>query len=226
VTPVALKNVTRMGADPVEDIPAEDLRTIADEIFNLFEGEGTPVAELSDGRYYTAIVTKISPETLPPLDDVRTQVKADWLKVNKQIANFKQAQTDLEALQKGKSNLSDLAKKHEVSLQTVTVKAGDTPPADIAPQSFTQFFTAKLNDPLLLPAMNGLVLGTVTDIQYPDPATMDASDKKEAANMLESGFQKGILAGYLQDLRNRYDVKVNDALLAELYGKKDEEESY
>lgn len=226
VTPVVLKDVTRLGAAPVEDIPAEDLRSISDEIFSLFEGEGTPVAELSDGRYYTAIVTKIVPETVPPLEDIRTRVKADWLKVNKQIANFKQAQTDLEALQKGKSTLGDLAKTHEVSLQTVTVKAGDTPPAEIAPQAFTQFFTAKLDTPLLLPALNGLVLGKVTDIQYPDPAMMDESEKTQSADEIQRGFQQGILAGYLQDLRNRYNVKVNDELLEQTYGEKDDENSY
>jgi hypothetical protein len=78
-------------------------------------------------------------------------------------------------------------------------------------------FDADLNEPLMITTGPGFLIGQVTKIELPDT---DNADKAidEIKTQISEGLSNEIFAQYINSLAQKYNVKINDAALREIYG--------
>ncbi|MAQ71760.1 MAG: hypothetical protein CL565_06160 [Alphaproteobacteria bacterium] len=216
------EKVSRSDLINSEKLPDADASVVADEAFQLYEGESTIVSELSDGTYFTMIANNVYEPEAPSLSDMRDDVLKDWQTQQKAAQNFSEGQSLAEEIRLGDNTLEQAAETTSGKISRSTITRTDTPPAGITQQGFLQLFTAKQGDTLLLSSENGIVIAKVMQVNFPDPTLLNEGDIRDQEKILSNSVEQDLYLSYLTHLREKYDVEVNMDLINSTYGPQEE----
>ncbi|HHI82053.1 MAG TPA: peptidylprolyl isomerase [Rhizobiales bacterium] len=220
-----IEAVNRTGDDPagklIADIPAgSDLLKLAFDSDVGVENDPLPT---TDNGYVWVDVLAVTPSRLKPLDKVKDQVISLWTAKKRDEKLTAMAENFVKEVNNGKP-LEEIA----AGLGLKVEKSGT-----FTRLSKHKVFTAKLVQALFatargkavqgLAASNGAakpggrIVAVVTNIIIPDPdkpAANMASLKARAAQ----GLRGDLVSEYVDALRNRYGVKINNAVLQAAIG--------
>ncbi|MCB1556954.1 MAG: peptidyl-prolyl cis-trans isomerase, partial [Alphaproteobacteria bacterium] len=183
---------------------------IMETVFELMEGEISPVMELSDGRYAAIRLDHIVPKNYQPFDAVKKSLRDLWVADQQQVLNRQKAEDFLQALVSEEVKLTDVGK-----VKTYTQTRADAVTDPMTDQGKTMFFGLEAGAFAVVPATGGLMVGRVTDVTVPD--STPAGTEEISAGMGQTLSQEA-LALYVAALQREYGVKINRHLLATMYG--------
>ncbi len=216
---LTIKDLTRDTPDELKNFSSEDTAKIMENAFTLYEGDSTPVEELSDSRYYTLVLQKINLQNAPSFENVKAKVEKEWIDTEQMRINFKEAESLFSEIKDKKDvSLVNTSKDKRIPLKRETFKNDDTPPYGMTRETFSQFFIAKRGDVQLVPYEDGLIVAQVETIQFPSSDLLPENEVADANKALSASFKQSLFGSYLEYLRNKYDVSVNNDLLTQLYG--------
>ena len=218
-----IAEIDRLGraADGKPALAHAEAGRVAEAIFEASPGVETETLELADGGYAWFDVVSITPERQKPFDEVKAEVRANYIEAEKrkEIAAFARTQADriaTDGLEKVAKDLGAKIVRTEPFKRTATLP---NLPAAAVQQAF------------------GLAKGTATSVPTPDGKTRvifrvadiikapDATPEQTAALKAEVANQVRIdlLEQYVGGLRTRYGYKVNETLLKQALGPQTEQ---
>lgn len=219
--PVEVKQAKEISASvsvPFDDVESEEAKEIFNSVFELYEGESTPVSELDNTRFFTFVVEKINTPPVPQLADIEDKLKTEWMQTEAMRQNFKNAETLYQEVKSSNEALETYAKKNGKDLKQITIKESDTPPLGLARNSFLQLFGLKQKGVALLPTENGLLLARLDNIQFPESDLLPSKEIKEEQKLFADNMTQSIFNTYMKALEDKYDVDINNSLIDRLYG--------
>lgn len=215
--------VTTTAPLPADINAGKDAAMIMKQAFALGQGETSPVAALSDGRYAAIRMDTIVAKTYKPFASVQADLAKLWIADQQNVLNKQKVRDALAALQKDPAGLAGLAKAEGEAVHTVTLTRLAAAPDPLLDSAKPVLFKADRNTFVTVPAKNGLAIATVTSATLPDAVKLPADQLKSIRSGLLQASQDGVLQTYLDDLRTRYKVTINDDVLRQMYaGKPDD----
>lgn len=190
---------------------------ILEAAFDFDAGEASPVMELADGRFVTVNVDSVTERSHKPFDEVKSALSKRWKAEQQALANRARAE-DLLASLKAETALDDAAK--ELGLKTKTyknLKRNEEPASPLIFSQVQQMFDADVNAPLMIATGDGFLIGQVIDRELPQATSADKAIN-EIKEKVSAGLQQEIVSQYINHLAQKYDVRINDAILREVYG--------
>lgn len=189
-----------------------DSGPVLDAIFSVEAGETAPVMELSDGRFIMARVDDVTPIAYKSFDDVKAGLKEKWLTEQRALLNRARAQDALKQADGGKA-LKDLGKAQTYN----SVKRADAGTKSITPVALAKIFSVDKGEVLLAESGNDIVLVRVTGITVPTAGNVPADALKEIKDRVARENAEEILTQYINNRSAHNPVKINQALLEQLY---------
>ncbi|MES2729622.1 MAG: peptidyl-prolyl cis-trans isomerase [Pseudomonadota bacterium] len=220
ITPIS--SVTRQSVSSVgalKTLPTTDQAQVADALFTLEEGETAPLFPLSDGRYATIRIEKVTPAVVPALSEKRDDVAVEWQKSQRQLVNLTQAQQMLTDLKTKKASLADLAKTRGVSIQSVTLTPGGNAPAPLSPQTRDQVKNVTLGDTALISEVDAVLIAQVDAVTYPPKGQITPQATADMSSAARDTFQTNVFDTLMQHISGTANVRVNQRLLERTYGR-------
>lgn len=194
-----------------------DRAQLLEASFNFDQGESSPVMELADGRFIVVHVDDVEEKSYTPLVDVKDKLAKKWMVEQKALANKQRAEEAMVAIKSGKS-LSEIADQFGLKLEKFkNLKRAQTPPSPITLNSLRDIYEVKPNTPLKLNIENGFLIGQVTKIDLPEVEKAD-KEIKSVMNDTKQIIPQEVIAQYINNLSEKYKVKINDRVLKQLYG--------
>lgn len=196
-----------------------DRAQILEASFDYDSGEVSPVMELADGRFVAVRIDDIQEKSYTPLKDVKNSIKERWTNEQKRLANKQRAEDAMTALSTGKS-IEDVSKDLGVKMENFTkLKRVEAPKAPLTLESLRQTFSAEKGENLKLNIIDGYLIGAVDSIKLPD-ATKDMKQVEEIVTQTKEILPQETVAQYINALSQKYNVKINERVLKEVYGPK------
>lgn len=194
-----------------------DKAPILEDIYDFNVGEVTPLIELADGRFVMAHIDTVQEKSYIPFADVKEKLTQRWVAEQKALANMGRAADALTKLKDGAS-LNDVAKEYGGSVKTyATLVRTNAPDAPITYPALRQIFDGNKGDALQLDINNGYIIGRISAITLPDPAK--GQDKiKDIKTQTSDALPQEIIAQYVNALSLKYNVRINDRILKQMYG--------
>jgi len=178
-------------------------------VFGTDSGNLSAVTPMADGSYAVVQVTSITPPAERPFDQVKDQVKADWLADQQRDAAVAKAKAIADKVKSG----GDLAAEALALGQTIKTAAnfsrdkGD-PANGVEPGFAAVLFGLKQGEAGVGDSKDGPVVGKVTAITPPDPAT-HPDDVDTLRKQLESQIRSDLAAEFGEALRQEVKPQVN-----------------
>lgn len=221
LTTETIKGFNQAGMnDKNKDLFADyqgDKAEILSLAFDYNEGEASPVIELDDGRFITVRVDAVQERSFEPFDEVKKDLRNQWMDEQRGLLNRARAEDLFQQIQSGMS-LADAAKEAGARLTKMNnlVRQDEAKPP-LTPLSKNQIFESSIDTPLKLNAVDGFVVGQVTDITLPD-ASKASKAIEEIQTLAKDNMAQEILSQYISTMSTRYKVRVNDRLINQMYG--------
>lgn len=194
-----------------------DRAPILESAFDYSENESSPVMELADGRFVTVHVDKIEQKSYKPFESVKEKLKNRWMAEQKRLANKQRVEDAMIELKSGKT-LEQTAKKLGITLKKFdNLKRAQTPQAPLTLPALRQIFDAEKNVTMKLDVQDGYILAEVTDIDLPK-LTKNNKEVTKVMSETKSILPQEIIAQYINNLSEKYNVKINERVLKQIYG--------
>jgi len=198
----------------------EDAPTLLENLFDLGEGEASPVFELSDERMVALFVKSITPKSYTPFEEIKDTLEKRWMDDARRSGNKMAILETLSELQSESGSLKETAKAHRKTLQKLSnIKRGEEQKAPLTPQAGNAIFEAPLNTPFILELDGAAAIAVVTDSKVPE--TLKDKDLQNLEKDILSSTQNEAFAIYIEKLQREHGVRVNDKLLEAVYGQRD-----
>ena len=189
-------------------------------VASAFEGDKSvprEPLELSDGAEAWIEVAAVTPETQKAFDDVKADAKTAWLEAETRKAASAAAQALVERIKKGET-LEAVAKSQALKVETSKPFKRSAPAAGVPTAAMRQAFTLPKGGAAMAETQDGKsrLVYVVTEIK---PA--EAPSKEESARLsqlLESQFQADARTTYINALRNRLGVTVDETAYKRILG--------
>jgi peptidyl-prolyl cis-trans isomerase D len=216
---IAALNRTGKTPDGKAVITHADATKIAETIFNATEGVETEVLELSDGGFAWYELGGITAERQRPFDEVKAQVKDDYILTERAKEMASQAAKLVERV-KGGEAFDAVAKSLGAKVQrTQGVKRTTTPPPEgLTAVALQEVFKLPKGGVGSAPTADGKsrVIFRVADVTAaPDPKAEQLDAVRED---VVKQMRVDILSQYVGGLRTRYGGSYNEKVLLEALG--------
>lgn len=216
------------GIDNREILPLPENAELLNTAFQLSEGERSELQRRTDGGIYVVKVNAITPSRLRTLDEVRGQIVAAWKQ--ERLASAREAYaTEMAALLSKSGSLEETQRK----LKNFTFERTPLVPVrrngsvigmegvSLPPQMVQEIFALKRSGAVTTAQKvgEGFVIALLRDIKpAPEPKENLQSDQSLRAlrRKLRSDYRNEILEQYINQLRSRYPVRINEAVLSRL----------
>lgn len=210
--PFNRSGLTNGGLQELEKFDAkEDITTYA---FELFEGETSPVFENNKGDFMAVHVKKINEKTYRPFEEVRNSLTQRWTLDQKRLNNKAFIR---EELAKGRT-LQEIAKEYNKTVETKSgIRRDDRNVARFIPYTIANIFAAPLGEITAVDVEGGTALLKVTDFEWPEVDT-ESVDYRQFKASQTTEFKNEAIQAFLLKQSEKYDAKVNDRLLEQVYG--------
>ncbi len=194
-----------------------DKARILEDAFDFNEGEASPVIELEDGRFITVHIDSVTPRSFQSYDNVKNDLRNKWIKEQKALSNRARAEDLLAMLEKGTS-LDDATKELGLSVKTYkNLKKNEEPKKPLNFSYINQMFNADINTPLMIMTSEGFMVGLITERALPEIENK-SKEIEDIQERLSENLSQELFNQYINSLAEKYKVKINDAVLREVYG--------
>lgn len=193
-----------------------DKAQILEAAFDFNTGEASPVLEMADGRYVVVRVDAVEPLSYKPFDNVRNNLEKTWMKQQADLANQARAEEIFTAV-KANNDLDAVRKEFGLSFKNYNnLKRSNANDKDLGFIALNQIFTANEGEPIRVSTNEAFIIGEVTSITLPD--IKNATKEIEEIQKQNSQYLgQEIMGQYMISLLNKYKVRINDALLQQVY---------
>ncbi|MEM7650807.1 MAG: peptidylprolyl isomerase, partial [Pseudomonadota bacterium] len=197
-----------------------DAQSFVTSLYELNEGEASPVFELADGRMASLLVDEIKEKSYRPFDELKSDLKTRWVNDTRRLQNKAKTMEIYNAANEAGTSVSDIAEAHSKTRQTLSgLKRGGEPKAPLTEAALANVFQAPLNRLFAVDIEAGTALVKVTKANIPDEPSKDAITAAE--NNLQQSMQNEAYVMYVNSLNDEYGVRVNQKLLDSVYASQD-----
>jgi len=199
-----------------------DAQSMVAALFNLDEGEASPVTELSDGRMAAIVVEEIKAKTYKPFEDLESDLKKSWMSDSRRIENKMFVLETLSNAKNDSATLNAVAKANGKTIQSLNaLKRGSEAKAPIPTSAIQNIFIAGEKELFTMDTENGAAIAIVQKSKIPEK--ISAETLKTTRNTLQDALQNEAYTLYIGKLHNDYGVTINDRLLETVYAPQDAE---
>ena len=219
VEKIAATDARGQGPDgkPAAGLP--DLPEVLQTAFATQPGAELRLNETTKGGYFVLRVDGVTPPTLKPLEQVKSEVVAAWKEDRRDEASAAKAAKALEKANAGAS-LEDLAKQFggELKRTAPVLRNGQDGGPDLSPPLLVALFTLGQGQATtgVTGAKDGHVVARVAEIKPADPAA-DPGTVERLRKSLTDAFGVDLLEQFNQQLEKRYPVKIDEKALESLF---------
>lgn len=195
-----------------------DAQTLIQSLFEMAEGEASPVMELADGRMAALLVTEITDKSYRPFEEMKDLLKKQWISDTRRAQNSAHVQALLDTAKAEGTDLKDLASAHNKTMQNIKgIKRSDKEKGPLKAAAIQRLFATPLQEAVVVNAEGGATIALVKKSVLPD--NPDEQSITAARNKLMQTQQNEAYTLYVQSLQKDYGVKVNQKLLDSVYGR-------
>ncbi len=183
--------------------------------FETEVGGESLLVETRDGDFFAVRVDGTTPAATRPLEEVRDQVAALWKDLEQDRLTRERAEALAKRIRDGES-LAAVAESEGLSV-TVTepVTRQQTESAGLASRELSaKLFEIDKGEVATAPAGNGYVVARLTEIQ-PADVSGDAEAVERLQDSLAGSLQSDLLSGFIETLRGRMGVSINQRVVDE-----------
>lgn len=214
--PIGANGATSDKHDALKDY-GKDRAYILKTAFEMNEGETAPVMQLSDGRYAALHMDKVSALTYRSFEDVKGEIKNDWLKDQQASLNHDRAIRVQQDVVSGNKSIAAAATENGFTVTTFPNLKQTTAPSNIGPEGMSFIFDAGKGETISSPVPNGYLIGTVKSVDIPDATKVSDADLKPIMDKLKKDAGQDVMMAYVRHLQDKLGVKVNRNLLDMMY---------
>ena len=173
--------------------------------------QGEPV-ELSEESFAWTEVLGVTPPKLRPFDQVKDDVKADWIDAEMRSAVSNVAKEMIKQIDGG-TPLANVAEKKSLTVKTSSPLRRSARDPDLATGAIGQIFTLGVggSGSAEVPGTDKRAVFVLKEIKAPEPLAGPTAENVTSA--LRSRLSEEMVAQYLADLQARYNVEVNQAAI-------------
>jgi peptidyl-prolyl cis-trans isomerase D len=184
-------------------------------IFSTDAGNQSSVTPFNDGSYAVVQTTSTTPPADKPFDQVKEQLKADWLADKQHAAAEAKAKEIAEKAKKGDLQTEATALGLTVKQSaTFTRDKGDAL-NDISPSLAASLFAVKQGETAVGDTKDGPVVGKVTGITPPDPSA-HPDDVSTLTQAINNQIRGDLAAQFSEALRQEIKPQVNEDVINSL----------
>lgn len=225
---VEVKNLTPMsttGADKTGKPALGDIKDIGDKVlralYELNEGEASAIFDMPDGRMAAVMLKTITPKSYKPFEELKDQLSKQWMDSARTSENKLQALKLLAEMQTEGQGLKDIAGKYKKQVQNKSgILKTKAPEAPLNAASLGSIFEAKEGELIALDIEGGAAIAKVTKVDISGTYSKEEMDKARP-NIVKS-LQNESYQLTMERARKKHGTQINDALLEQAYGAKDE----
>ena len=191
---------------------------ILENAFDLAQGETSPVFELDDGRFAVLKVADVQEATVRPYEEVQSDLNSLWQETQQRFkaAELTETVKALYAQQKNdalKKLISENGAVQEADFKNLKRNATTQ---DLEENALQSLFTAAKGDLLTLRSHETSYIGRVRAIALPE--SYNDNDIQTLQTAYENVLPEEVLSGLILSMSDKRNVRINDALLARVYG--------
>lgn len=209
---IRIEQVDRSGTDPAGRKVEAAQQAILDAAFGLQEGANSAIAETADRSYFAVRADTVTPAVLKPFDEVKAQLKADWVAEQKATAAAAKAKQAVDRLAAGTPA--------EVVARDIGGKAATTAPLTrdpglrgvLPPALLDDLFQLKPGQAATASTADTQVIARLREVIAADPAKAGQEFLQLTTNV-RSSVAGDLVAQFSAALRQRYGVQVHDDVL-------------
>jgi peptidyl-prolyl cis-trans isomerase D len=221
----AIEDIDRHGKSSEGKAAVEhaDAARIAEAVFEASPGVETDTLELTDGGYAWYEVLSVTPEKQRTFDEVKAEVKSNFIEgeKRKEIAAF--ASKQIERL-KGGLKLDGLAKELGAKIERTKAITRTTTPQGLTQNAVQQAFSLPKGGAASAATPDGKsrTIFSVAEIMPAPAVTPEQTDAIKAE--LTKQLRADVLEQYVAALRTRYTYSVNEKVLKQSLGPQQEQQ--
>lgn len=176
--------------------------------FSLEEGGDSPFSQTHNGLYYTVRVDKILVPTLPSFSDMKEKVHQVWATLEQLKAAKEKAKSYVEAINKGETVAARFTPLPALSLSEVSPSVSNEVKDLVCSLSLHHAGMTFTPEGIAV-----VVLNSITP-----PTAQVREDKIQAfRDAVSQAYKEDVLIAYLNALRVRYPIKINQTTLQALF---------
>jgi peptidyl-prolyl cis-trans isomerase D len=197
---------------------SDDRMYIMETVFELLEGEISPVLELSDGRFVIIRTESINPKTYKTLDDVKDELVDMWNEKQRESLNKLKVKGLVDSLEAGEIDLHDFAKENGIDIKELDdLERSGSLPDDITARNRDDFFRVAAGEYGFSDTEEGFVVFKVNNIEIPADEDVTDEDIENVIKLSSQGSMDEFMYLYLDDLHKKQGVTINKRLLDNMY---------
>ncbi len=216
---LTLERIDQTGHTPSHERLAADRLSseILAQVFAATQGETSLLEQTADGHYFMFRIDAIEPAHERPLADVRSEVEAAW----RSEEQAKRAKARAEELRPQAAGAADLKRLVEDNADTRLIEIGPVVRTDdgsangVSAEVIGAMFATDAGEVAasVVTVPEGSAIVAVEEVI---PATVDQQALTATEESLADSMRAEILGAYEAALRQRYDITVNQATVAQL----------
>jgi len=216
--PQAISAIDRNGRDqigkPVAGIPGGTFLQVA---FSVQEGEESQLTESGPEGFFIVRVDSVTPPALRPLESIREQVVSAW-KAKQRAEKTKILANKVVERLNSKADIQAVADEFDLAFKTTKpfTRSDQGQVSEIEAALVKKVFDLKPGQTAFERTSEGYQIAIMKEIIAVNPSA-DADGMKKLAGELGSALKGDMIAGLGESLRNEHGVKVNQALINQLY---------
>ena len=197
-----------------------DAQIFVSALYELNEGEASPVQELADGRMAALLVDEIKPKTYTPFEELKDDLTKRWINDSRRVQNKTNVLGLVTAAKADGTALDDIAKTQSKSVQNLNgLKRTGEPKKPLTAAAAKNVFEAPVNELFIIDLDDGAAIATINKSSIPD------TPKKDSVNTVSTALlqkqQSEAYTIFIEDLNKHYGVRVNEKLLNAAYAQQD-----
>ncbi len=191
-------------------------RALIEQGFEMQEGEISPVTETKDGKFIALELLTITTKSYEDFDTVKDKIKTRWIADQKRMENKAQVLTLISEINGGTKRLSDIGTVQKFN----NLKRDDEAPKPLEPQNLDLIFRAESHQAFPLNIEGGMALAVVTDTKLQEKPSKEVT-AQVTQTLNQAAGNEGLIL-FLENKRKDMSIRVNDRLLEQTYGAKEE----
>ncbi len=215
---IDIPKINRFGLDEKNQNVLKNFEASQAEIFKtlfeLAEGEGSPVFELPDGRLAAIILSTVTPKSYKPFENIKDQLRAQAKIDNRRLDNRKEVGELRAAILLGGKTLESAGKS-----STLSLKRSDAAKAPITPAAMANIFEAPVGEPIIIDLDGGPALAQVVSSDIPE--TISEAERTATKDALANEMHSEGYGLFIDAQNKKHKAKINERLLQQMYSAQD-----
>lgn len=181
------------------------------------ENESSPLSEIAGGKMFTVHVNDVTPAKAKDLKDVKADVVAKWMALEKRRKLLATALEITQKMDEGKATLQIVANDYNTTPRSAKIVRGSTPPEGFSKPSITQIMDADKSKAVAIPDIENIKVVKIEKVSIPDK-TPSASELTDVQKNLSLDLQEDRFVSLINYIQKNAKVVVNRDLIDRMYG--------